>query len=161
MAAHRIVSLIASATEIVTALGFEDQLVGRSHECDYPPSVEELPACSTSKVNVGASSLAIDDQVRSIVADGLSVYRVDPDLLNQLAPTVIVTQTQCEVCAVSLKDVERAVCELVSSQPTIVSLEPMSLGDTWKDIRAVATALDDQKRGECLVAELVGRLAGC
>ncbi len=158
MAAHRIVSLIASATEIVTALGFEDQLVGRSHECDYPPSVERLPACSTSKVNIGASSWAIDDQVRSIVAEGLSVYRVDPDLLNQLAPTVIVTQTQCEVCAVSLKDVERAVCELVRSQPTIVSLEPMSLGDTWKDIRAVAAALDDQKRGECLVAELVGRL---
>ena len=60
MAAHRIVLLIASATEIVTALGFEDQLVGRSHECDYPPSVEQLPACSTSKVTVGASSRAID-----------------------------------------------------------------------------------------------------
>ena len=158
MAEHRIVSLIASATEIVTALGFKDQLVGRSHECDYPTSVEQLPACSTSKVDIGASSRAIDNQVRSIVADGLSVYRVDPDLLNQLAPTVIVTQTQCEVCAVSLKDVERAVCELVSSQPRIVSLEPMSLGDIWQDIRTVADALGDPARGDRLVAELTTRL---
>ena len=68
------------------------------------------------------------------------MYRVDPDLLNRLAPTVIITQTQCEVCAVSLKDVEKAVCELVSSRPP-VSLEPMSLGDVWTDIRAVASAL--------------------
>ena len=121
---HRIVSLIASATEIVCALGFEDALVGRSHECDYPPSVARLPVCSTSKVKEEALSEAIDRQVRRIVGDGLSVYRVDPDLLNRLAPTVIVTQTQCDVCAVSLKDVEQAVCDLVSSRPAIVSLEP-------------------------------------
>ena len=158
MAEHRIVSLIASATEIVTALGFEEQLVGRSHECDYPPSVERLPACSTSNVDVDASSRAIDDQVRAIVTEGLSVYRVDPDLLNRLAPTVIITQTQCEVCAVSLKDVERAVCELISSQPQIVSLEPMSLGDIWTDIRAVADALGDPNRGDRLVAQLTARL---
>ena len=158
MSEHRIVSLIASATEIITALGFEEQLVGRSHECDFPPSVERLPACSTSKVDVGASSAAIDDQVKSIVADGLSVYRVDPQLLNRLEPTVIVTQTQCEVCAVSLRDVERAVCELVSSQPKIVSLEPRSLSDVWTDIRAVAAALGDPARGERLVAPLITRL---
>ena len=66
------------------------------------------------------------------------MYRVDPDLLNQLAPTVIITQTQCDVCAVSLKDVEQAVCELVSSHPSIVTLEPMGLGDIWKDRRAPA-----------------------
>ena len=77
---------------------------------------------------------AIDDQVKSIVADGLSVYRVDPELLDRLAPTLIVTQTQCEVCAVSLKDVERAVCQLISSRPKIVSLEPLSLSDIWRDI---------------------------
>ena len=73
----RIVSLIASATEIVCALGFEEFMVGRSHECDYPPSVEKLPVCSSSKVDVDGSSRAIDDQVRAIVADALSVYRVD------------------------------------------------------------------------------------
>ncbi len=158
MAQQRIVSLIASATEIVTALGFEDQLVGRSHECDYPVSIERLPACSTSKVDVDAPSRVIDNQVKSIVADGLSVYRVDPDLLNQLAPSVIVTRTQCEVCAVSLRDVEHAVRELVTSRPTIVSLAPMSLGDIWEDIRAVATALGDPGRGGHLVATLTARL---
>ena len=155
---HRVVSLIASATEIVCALGFEDELVGRSHECDYPPGIERLPACCSSKVEVEASSREIDDQVRSLVGDGLSVYRVDPDLLNRLAPTVIVTQTQCDVCAASLEDVERAVCELVTSNPVLVSLEPMALGDVWKDIRSVASALGDPARGDALVARLRTRL---
>lgn len=156
--AQRVVSLIASATEIVCALGFESELVGRSHECDYPPSVTRLPACSSSKVEVGASGAAIDAEVRTIVADGLSVYRVDPELLDRLAPTVVITQTQCEVCAVSLKDVEAAVCELVGSRPAVVSLEPMSLDDVWTDIRAVASALGDPERGDALVARLQARL---
>ena len=158
--AHRIVSLIASATEIVCALGFERELVGRSHECDHPAFVSRLPACSSSKVKVGAVSRAIDDQVRTIVSEGLSVYRVNPDLLNRLAPTVIVTQTQCEVCAVSLRDVEEAVCELVTSQPAIVSLEPMSLCGVWEDIRKVASALGDPGRGDDLVTRLKARLQG-
>ena len=157
---HRIISLIASATEIVCALGFERELVGRSHECDYPAFVSRLPTCSSSKVVVGAASQAIDDQVRTIVSEGLSVYRVNPDLLNRLAPTVIVTQTQCEVCAVSLRDVEEAVCELVTSQPAIVSLEPMSLGDVWEDIRKVASALGNPGRGDDLVTGLKDRLRG-
>ncbi len=155
---NRIITLIASATEIVCALGFEDQLVGRSHECDYPRSTASLPVCSSSKIEVKANSRSIDDQVRAIVADGLSVYRVDAELLDRLAPTVIITQTQCEVCAVSLKDVEKAVCELVGSQPRIVSLEPMSLGDVWEDIRIVAADLGDPTRGDDLVARLTDRL---
>ena len=154
----RIVSLIASATEIVCALGFEESMVGRSHECDYPPSVEKLPVCSSSKVDVDGSSRAIDDQVRAIVADALSVYRVDARLLDEVAPTVIVTQTQCEVCAVSLKDVEQAVCELVASAPKIVSLEPMDLGDVFRDIRTVAAALGRPERAERLNVGLTARL---
>ena len=122
MPTHRIISLIASATEIVAALGFSDQLVGRSHECDFPSLVERLPTCSASRVDIGAPSRVIDEQVRSIVASALSVYSVDPDLLNELAPTVIITQTLCEVCAVSPKDVQRAVCKLVTSQPRIETL---------------------------------------
>ena len=155
---QRIVSLIASGTEIVCALGFEDQLVGRSHECDYPSSIERLPVCSSSKVDVVAHSSEIDSQVRSIVADGLSVYDVDPRILNRLAPTTIVTQSQCEVCAVSLHDVERAVCELVGSEPRVVSLEPMCLLDVWKDIRKVASVLGNPERGDELAARLSGRL---
>lgn len=158
MAEQRIVSLIASATEIVAALGFEEQLVGRSHECDFPAAVESVPICSSSKVDAGAPSRLIDNQVRSLVAEALSVYRVDAELLDRLAPTVIITQSQCEVCAVSLADVQRAVCELVNSQPQVVALEPMALGDVWRDITAVADALDAPERGERLVGELTGRL---
>ncbi|MEX0718767.1 MAG: cobalamin-binding protein [Planctomycetaceae bacterium] len=184
---HRIVTLIASATEIVAALGFEDALVGRSHECDYPASVLKLPTCSEAKVDPGASSREIDRQVKAVLREALSVYRVDAELLRELEPTLIVTQTQCEVCAVSLKDVEQAVCEfwraggvsppvrravdefgsLVAgitggltppARPTIVSLEPMRLADLWTDIRLVAQALDAPERSETLIAELKDRL---
>ncbi len=158
MSDHRIVSLIASGTEIVAALGFEEQLIGRSHECDFPQSVERLPACSSAKINAQASSLEIDNQVRALVDQALSVYRVDAELLDRLEPSVIVTQTQCEVCAVSLKDVEQAVCELVSSTPDIVSLAPMDLDDVWTDIAHVAKALDAPERGERLTGDLKERL---
>lgn len=158
MSEHRIVSLIASATEIVTALGFEEQLVGRSHECDFPPSIGDIPVCSSSRIDAEASSRHIDTQVRDLVDQALSVYRVDAGLLDQLAPTVIITQTQCEVCAVSLADVQQAVCDLVSSKPDIVSLAPMDLDDVWRDIQQVSTALDAPAKGEQLVGELTGRL---
>ena len=155
---HRIVSLIASATEIVAALGFDDSLVGVSHECDYPPSIRKLPACSSPKIDVNGSSREIDDRVKAVLKDALSVYQVHTDLLDELRPTVIITQTQCEVCAVSLKDVEKAVCELVESRPMIVALEPNSLDDVWNDIRRVADALDAHDAGESLVTSLQHRL---
>src|SRR5436309_1972417 len=106
----RVVSLIASATEIVCALGFEEQLVGRSHECDFPDAVRRLPVCTAPKFDVDGGSRAIDDRVKATLHEGTSVYRVDAELLARLRPDVIVTQAQCEVCAVSVKDVERAVC---------------------------------------------------
>lgn len=158
MANHRIVSLIASATEILCALGFEDQLVGRSHECDYPPSVKRLPQLTSPKFNVKGTSAEIDNRVKSIVQEALSVYRVDARKLETLKPTHIVTQSQCEVCAVSLKDVEQAVCELTNSRPVIVSLEPNSLEDVWADIRRVGEALDAADRAEQLVDELKSRM---
>ena len=159
MPQHRVVSLIASATEIVAALGCADQLVGRSHECDYPPGIERLPACSEAKLDVNGTSRQIDDRVKAILRDAVSVYRVFPEKLEELQPSVVITQTQCEVCAVSLKDVEAAVCEMVSSQPQIVALEPNWLADVWSDIRAVAAALDVPQRGEVLIAASQQRLA--
>jgi iron complex transport system substrate-binding protein len=155
----RIVSLIASATEIVCALGFEDSLVGRSHECDFPPSVKRLPFCTEPKFNVHGTSIEIDRRVKAILAQSLSVYRVDADKLRQLRPDVIVTQTQCEVCAVSLKDVEDAVCGWLDSRTKIVSLAPNALADVWKDIRLVAGALNAAERGEELIGRLQQRMA--
>ncbi len=158
MTEPRIISLIASATEIVCALGHESQLVGRSHECDFPPSVELLPVCSASRIDVSASSSDIDRQVKATVAEALSVYRVLDEELDRLRPTVILTQTQCDVCAVSLKDVEQAVCRMVRSRPEIVALEPMQLSDLWNDIRKVAAALDDTSAGDRLVSLMQERL---
>ena len=125
----RIVSLIASATEIVAALGFADQLVGRSHECDYPESVRRLPVCTQPKFNTEGTSYQIDQRVKAILQEGLSVYRVHGDVLRQLRPDVIVTQAQCEVCAVSQRDVEQAVCDWLDGRPMVVSLAPNNLAD--------------------------------
>lgn len=155
---HRIVSLLASATEIVSALGYEDCLVGRSHECDFPSSVEGLPVCSEPRIDISASSGEIDRQVKSSLQDALSIYTVFKDQLKQLQPTVVITQSQCEVCAVNLKDVEEAVCDLLESKPKIVSLLPMALEDIWSDIQSVADALDDSSAGQNLIENLKRRL---
>ena len=155
-----VVTLLASATEIVCALGYEDALVARSHECDYPASVAKLPVCTESKIDTRKTSRDIDNQVKSIVEQGLSVYRVDGDLLQQLQPDVIVTQTQCEVCAVSPKDLELAVRDWTGAEPRIVSLEPNGLADVWTDIQNVAEALGAPDRGNRLVADLQARMEG-
>jgi iron complex transport system substrate-binding protein len=154
----RVVSLIASATEIVCALGFEDQLVGRSHECDYPPSVHRLPVCTAPKFDVHGSSLEIDRRVKEVLQLGLSVYRVDADLLRELGPDVIVTQSHCEVCAVNEKDVAEAVGGWLGSR--VVSLAPNALADVWTSIRAVAEALGVPERGVRLVEDLRARAEG-
>jgi iron complex transport system substrate-binding protein len=154
----KIVSLIASSTEIVCALGFEESLVGRSHECDYPPTVQKLPACSEAKLNVHGTSREIDDRVKEIVRESLSVYRVDAKLLKQLQPDVIVTQDHCEVCAVSLKDVEKATCDWVGQQTQIVTLHPNNLVDVFDSIRQVAAALGASKKAEILIASYQKRM---
>jgi iron complex transport system substrate-binding protein len=153
------VSLIASATEIVCALGLRDHLVGRSHECDFPADVKTLPQCTEPKFSVDGTSFEIDQKVRAVLENALSVYRVHADVLDELQPTHIITQSQCEVCAVSLKDVEAAACELIASRPKIVSLEPNQLSDVWHDIETVAAALNVCERGKMLVAEMQTRMA--
>ncbi|MBM3601231.1 MAG: cobalamin-binding protein [Alphaproteobacteria bacterium] len=155
----RIVSLIASATEIIAALGFESDLVGRSHECDWPPGVVQLPALTRSKLNIEAPSATIDREVKALLEQALSVYEVDASRLRDLAPDVIVTQTQCEVCAVSLQDVEQAVCDWIDGTTRIVPLAPNALADVWTDVINVATALDAAPRGVELTSRLQGRMA--
>src|SRR5829696_6666175 len=155
----RVVSLIASATEIVCALGCEGQLVGRSHECDYPSSVRSLPICTEPLIDPSRPSGEIDRQVKTVVRQSLSVYHIHAGVLQVLHPDVILTQTQCEVCAVSLKDVEQALAGWLASRPHLVSLEPNALADVWGDIHHVAEALGVPERGVALVAHLQERIA--
>jgi iron complex transport system substrate-binding protein len=156
---QRIVSLIASATEIVCALGARGRLIGRSHECDFPPDVLALPALTAPKCKVEGTSAEIDARVREIVRDGLSVYRVDGEALKALAPDVIVTQDHCEVCAVSLADVEAATCTWTGRPVDIVSLRPDCIADVYADIARVARALGLEEAGGRLVGEMQTRLA--
>jgi len=154
----RIVSMISSATEIVHALGALPWLVGRSHECDYPEEVRALPVCTAPRFAVDGDSREIDRLVRQSMAESISAYQVFDDVLERLQPTHILTQIHCEVCAVSLRDVERSVAARLASRPAIVSLQPSSLPEVWEDIRRVAQSLDIAARGEQLVAHLQARM---
>lgn len=138
----RIVSLIPSATEILATLGLSDSIVGRSHECDYPPEIQNLPVCTQARINIHAPSNEIDHEVNYLVQSALSIYQIKVNVLEQLQPTHILTQDQCDVCAVSLKDVEKAVAELTQSSPQVISLQPNLLEDVWQDIERVSHIFD-------------------
>ena len=127
------------------ALGFEAELVGRSHECDFPESIKSLPVCTAPKFDVAGSSLEIDQRVKGLLQNATSVYHVDADLLRRLRPDVIVTQRSAR-CAVSLRDVEAAVCQWVAGSVRVVSLQPNGLADVWTDLRTVAEALGIARR---------------
>lgn len=134
----KIISLLPAATEIICALGLERQLIGRSHECDFPEQIKELPVCSSASVLSGSGSAEIDRQVREMLADALSIYTIDRELIKQLNPDVIITQAQCEVCAVSLTEVEAALQGLLEKPCRIISLRPNVLSDVYQDIRDIA-----------------------
>ncbi|HEY6393062.1 MAG TPA: cobalamin-binding protein, partial [Bryobacteraceae bacterium] len=154
----RIVSLIASASEIVHALGLTPYQVGRSHECDYPDEIHALPICTKPSFPITGNSAEIDRLVKERLAGALSVYEVFENVLDTLQPTHIVTQTQCRVCAVSLEDVERALAGSITSRPKLVALEPNSLEDIWTDIRRVADACGVSATGEEMVFSYQDRM---
>jgi iron complex transport system substrate-binding protein len=165
----RILSLLASATETVAELGCLDNLVGRSHECDYPPRVLDLPVVSTVQIALDVSSAEIDAQVKEVARQrvtpenpalkALSVYAIDIEKVQELQPDVILTQTQCEVCAVSERDVVQAVDQLTGMRPRIVSLAPYRLQDVWEDVVRVGRALDRETQAQQLVQSYQQRLA--
>ncbi|AUT03243.1 cobalamin-binding protein [Nostoc sp. CENA543] len=134
----RIVSLIPGGTEILAALGLTDYVVGRSHECDYPPEITDRPICTQARIDSNTPSEQIHDQINNLLQSALSIYQVKTEILEQLQPTHILTQDQCNVCAVSLQEVEKAVAELTQSSPQVVSLQPNLLEDVWNDIERVA-----------------------
>lgn len=150
----KIVSLLPAATEIVCALGFQDSLVGRSHECDYPAGVETLPVCTRALIRPNGTSAEIDTQVKDALRDALSIYEVLSDELERVKPDVIVTQDQCEVCAVALSDVEAAVCDRLGNAARIVSLNPEGLDKVYGDIARVAAAFDADDAGEHLIGTM-------
>jgi iron complex transport system substrate-binding protein len=156
----RVISLIASATEILHGLGAGNLQVARSHECDYPHGVLDLPQLTRAKFKVaGATSAEIDRSVKGLLEQGLAVYEVDAERMRALAPDVILTQDQCEVCAVSLADVERALCTWTDSAARIVSLRPHTMDDVYADIHQIAAAIDRVDAGRALVDSMQARLA--
>ena len=159
MSKPRVVSLLPSATEIVCSLGAGDDLVGISHECDFPEAIRDRRVLTRSRIDIHGSSRAIDSAVRTVIRDALSIYAVDDAQLAELAPDVIVTQDLCEVCAVSLDDVRAAVARLAHRDDiVVVSLSPTRLDDVLGDIDRVAAALGRSARGATVRAGLEHRI---
>jgi iron complex transport system substrate-binding protein len=153
----RIVSLLPSATEILYALGVGDQVVGITHECDFPPEAAGKPALIKPRVDPTAAPAEIDRQVSELVARGESIYAVDADLLGSLAPDLIVTQDLCHVCAASPDDLASALSRF-SRPPRVLTLTPHSLDDVWQDIIRAGEATNTRPRAESLAAELKARV---
>jgi len=153
----RIVSLLPSATEILYALGVGDQVVGITHECDFPPEAAGKPALIKPRVDPTAAPAEIDRQVSELIARGESIYAVDADLLASLAPDLIVTQDLCHVCAASPDDLATALSRF-SRPPRMLTLTPHSLDDVWQDIIRAGDVTNTCPRAESLAAELKARV---
>jgi iron complex transport system substrate-binding protein len=157
MTAMKIVSLLPSATEIICELGLRDQLVGVTHECDYPPSVVGLPKVTRTLIPTDASSSEIDALVRDRLGAQSALYALDMETLERLQPDLIVTQALCDVCAVAEEEVRNAACLLLSG-PRVINLEPETLEQVLECIRAVAIATGIESRGEATIAALRARV---
>lgn len=157
MPSARIISLLPSATELVAALGVADALVAISHECDFPAEVMHLPRVTASALDRDASSADIDATVRGLAASGRPVFVLDASDVVRLAPTVILTQSLCDVCAVSEGDV-RDIADLVSPAPMIVPLVGTTLDGVWEDITTVGAAIGRSGQAADLLASIAHRL---
>ena len=154
----RIISLLPSCTEIVYALGCGDQLVGRSHECDFPAEAQKLPVCTSSKVNNTAQSSEIDREVKSLLQRSISLYNIDVPRIRELRPNIILTQAQCDVCAVTDTDLRKAFQAELGFEPEIISLSPTRIADLWENIATVATALHIPDGGKSVIQPLKTRV---
>lgn len=155
---HRILSLLPAATELACALGAASRLVGRSHACDHPESIRGLPAVTASAVTVGASGPAIHQAVLGARERPRTLFRLDAGRVRSLKPDLILTQTQCAVCAVDLAEVEAMVAAWDGPAPRIVALCPGRLPDLWDDLHRVALALGLPDEGREVIQGLKTRL---
>ena len=146
----RIVSLLASATETVCALGAGEMLVGRSHECDNPPWVRTLPACSGPAFDISIPSGEIDAEVRRRVRAGEPLYHIHTDLIRSLRPDLVITQSHCEVCAVTPADLERSGGCLIPADQ--LSIAASTLAEIYSSMQRIAERIGLKERGEVLVA---------
>jgi iron complex transport system substrate-binding protein len=153
----RIVSLVPHATELCFALSLGDELIGVTHECDYPAAALAKPKVTRNALDPRADSAAIDAAVRERVAAGESIYELDRDALHELEPELIVTQALCPVCAVSVDEVLELAAQL-RSRPRVISLDPHTLGETLGDVRTIAEATGRRDAGVALVARSAGRI---
>ena len=154
----KIVSLLPSTTEIICALGLEEHLVGRSHECTQSEFIQSLPAITSHEMKTDLDSKEIHYCIQKLIENGLSVYKIDAETLGSLTPDLILTQDHCEVCAASLQDVEQAVRSHCSSQTNVLSVSPETLDDVFNSIQAIGMAADVENRAQNLVEELQLRL---
>jgi len=145
----RVVSLLASATEIVCALGSGDSLVGRSHECDNPPWVRSLPPCTEPAFDISVSSREIDAEVNRRIRSGEPLYQIHTDLIPALMPDLVIAQAHCGVCAVTPGDVERSGCDTLAGR--VLALSAGSLKDILESIRQIAQAIGRESEGRALV----------
>ena len=154
----RIVSLLPAATEIAAALGLMDQVIGVSHECDFPAEANRRPRVTRCPVhNAGLTSREMDEWVRRALRENGTIYSIDEPLLRSLRPDVILTQKLCDVCAVGYDTVAR-LAETLSGPPQVVNLEPSSLSDIFGDIQRVAKVCDVSDRANEVITQLSDRI---
>lgn len=153
----RVVSLLPSATEILFALGFDREIVGVSHECDFPPRARTKTIVIHSRIDKDAGPLEIDRQVREYVERGESLYTVDTEALQELAPDLIVTQDLCHVCAASPDDLASALAKF-DARPEVLCLNPQDLGDVWRDVLWVGEETGRGWQAEKLLKDIGAQL---
>src|SRR5690349_12447706 len=153
----RIVSLVPHATELLFALGLDEEVVGVTHECDYPPAATTLERVTRDALPPGLTAGEIDAAVRARTLAGESIYELDTDTLAELEPDLIVTQALCPVCAVSYEDVA-ALADELPTHPHVIALDPKTLGETLGDVRTLADATGRRREGVELVARTAGRI---
>jgi iron complex transport system substrate-binding protein len=153
----RIVSLVPSATELLFSLGLGSDLIGVTHECDYPPAALKLPRVTRDVLPPDLTSAQIDAAIKERTLKGESIYELDTEMLHELKPDLIVTQALCAVCAVSYDDV-RAVADQIDPRPEVISLDPHTVGEVLGDARTIAQATDRKDVAVELVRAAAARI---